>query len=70
MRVAVGKARRLKANVRQQIAGVFAGLSGADAVDALAEGDALLHGQARIERSIAILENHLHLATVGFQRQT
>ncbi len=54
MRVAVGKARRLKANVRQQIAGIFAGLSGADAVDALAEGDALLHGQARIERSIAI----------------
>jgi hypothetical protein len=32
MRIAVGKARRLKANVRQQIAGIFAGLSGADAV--------------------------------------
>ncbi|OMP13835.1 hypothetical protein COLO4_00851, partial [Corchorus olitorius] len=70
MRVAVGKARRFKADVRQQIAGVFAGLSDADAVDALAEGDALLHGHARIERGIAILENHLHLATVGFHGQT
>ena len=69
MRIAVRKTSRLKANVRQQVAGVLAGLFGADAVYPLTEGNALFHGHARVERGVAILENHLYLAAIRFHRQ-
>ena len=69
VRITVGKTFRFKADVRQQIAGVFAGLFGADAVYPLAERDALFHGHTRVERRVAILEDHLHLAAIRFHRQ-
>jgi hypothetical protein len=34
-----------------------------------AEGDGVLDGQARVERGVAVLEHHLHLAAELAQRQ-
>ena len=69
MRVAPGKLGGVQADRRQQFHRTLARGAGGEPVHDRAEGDRLRNGQARIERGVAVLEYHLHLAAVFLQRQ-
>ena len=62
MRVAFGEQVRVQAHEAQRVAGLGARLGGGHSVDAGAEGDLLDRGVARVERGVAVLEHHLHVA--------
>jgi hypothetical protein len=58
----------LEPDPAQQRSGPRPSLPRAEPVDARAEGDRLLNRQSRIERSIAVLKHHLHVAAQVPQR--
>src|SRR5918993_5794545 len=65
MRIALGEARGFQADPRQQRARAVARLRLRNAMNLRAEGDRRLDGQSRIERRIAVLEDHLNLAAIA-----
>ena len=68
VRVALGKTLRRQAHARQQVARARHRFGARRAVHLRREGDAVLDGQARVQRRVAVLEHHLHLAAVVLQR--
>ncbi|MNL26722.1 hypothetical protein D3C87_1482680 [compost metagenome] len=69
VRIAPGKARRLQSHALQQVARPLGGLPRRQAVHARRESDRFLDGQARVQRRVAVLEHHLHLAAELLHRQ-
>src|SRR5215216_4802906 len=69
VRVALGEAARIEADPGKEVAGAALRLPLRDAVYPRTEGDRSLDSHARVERRVAVLENHLDLAPELPERQ-
>src|SRR5690606_8627324 len=69
VRVTVREVRRVESDQREQLARLALRQRARHAVRARPERDAVRHGETGIQRSIGILEHHLHLTPQLDERQ-